>query len=146
MSWFLPSIVCTKVHLWQYNANICIWFWTLNSSFLILTGVEHLLRDVKDTTISTLATEVLLLDEAWFILLLSLFCCRRDSVFFPLFFPVVVGYWETRSFERVGCSTKRNTWLSWPCYRRKAPIKPWDSVPSTGSVCISQIFFFWPLA
>lgn len=28
---------------------------------LVMTGVEHLLRDVKDTTISTLATEVALI-------------------------------------------------------------------------------------
>lgn len=28
---------------------------------LVMTGVEHLLRDVKDTTISTLATEVSLI-------------------------------------------------------------------------------------
>lgn len=33
--------------------------WTLKN--LPVTGVEHLLRDVKDTTISTLATEVYLL-------------------------------------------------------------------------------------
>lgn len=51
------------------SIHIC-WFYFLTNPFrfivyfvitLVLTGVEHLLRDVKDTTISTLATEVFLL-------------------------------------------------------------------------------------
>lgn len=88
--------------------------------------MEHLLRDVKDTTISTLATEVLIL--------LSLSLCARLCVHFIFYiscfillinknYTVVLyekeksgkqdlslllssaGDWETGSTEGVGCPT-----------------------------------------
>lgn len=58
----LRRLVCHG--MWKTNASMSVTSQLTPANFVLsyifpLTGVEHLLRDVKDTTISTLATEVL---------------------------------------------------------------------------------------
>lgn len=57
MSNMFTSLVYFLLYLRKRSAETYLFY----SRFLI--GVEHLLRDVKDTTISTLATEVCVLDS-----------------------------------------------------------------------------------
>ncbi|CAI0411023.1 unnamed protein product [Linum tenue] len=61
----------------EVRENCSHFFYTeitsLSCAFFI-TGVEHLLRDVKDTTISTLATEVTCLVKAHLSCFLQIFC------------------------------------------------------------------------
>lgn len=91
-------------------------------------GVEHLLRDVKDTTISTLATEVCLIRSSislftflvahdmciyWSVesKLLDFLILRRANTR-CLFFMSCTGYWETHCFEGIGCKAPRDPELS----------------------------------
>lgn len=87
-------------------------------------GVEHLLRDVKDTTISTLATEVCLIRSSisLFTFLVAHDVCvywSVESKFLDflilrrantrcLFFMSCTGYWETHRFEGIGCKAPRD--------------------------------------
>ena len=53
----------------RMDARVCaVFFFQLICfvRFVLFSGVEHLLRDVKDTTISTLATEVIFHDWIFF--------------------------------------------------------------------------------
>lgn len=50
------------------------------------------------------------------------------------------GHWKTSSLEGFGCTTERNTWLSWSCGWWKASSKSWDSLPSPGRVCFIYLY------
>ena len=119
--------------------------------------MEHLLRDVKDTTISTLANEVFLFSPHSFF---SLFAEATSCVNFRIkFFDYgclslnknilkkkicllfCSGFWKTHSFKGFGCATTRDTWLPWSCYWWEASFKSWDTLSFTGIVCYCTLLF-----
>ncbi|CAI0443531.1 unnamed protein product [Linum tenue] len=59
-----------KEQTWNFSVDTELPYLFSFSFALSIIGVEHLLRDVKDTTISTLATEVTYLDKAHMFLFL----------------------------------------------------------------------------
>lgn len=65
----------------RMDARVCaVFFFQLICfvRFVLFSGVEHLLRDVKDTTISTLATEVIFHD--WIFFPIRMLLCLRHTL------------------------------------------------------------------
>lgn len=141
----VSSVTSNKKFLTQFQWPWVLEIWLANSTYCS-TGVEHLLRDVKDATISTLATEVWTiwrtLDTGVFVNSVCVVSVNSCWVVAKIFFycfviPIAcdhtleigIGGRQACCVERFGSTVEGDPCLSRACSGGQATFESWNFVP-----------------